>query len=80
MSAYYKEKNRDSKRKGLRPDLIERYEDVDLEEAGEIDKYGENPAGFGDDSYTQSSREKRKQKKTEAEVLEGGAVEKDPIK
>ena len=50
VSAYYKEKNRDKKRKGLRPDLIERYEDVDLEEAGEIDKYGENPAGFGDDS------------------------------
>ena len=80
VSAYYKEKNRDKKRKGLRPDLIERYEDVDLEEAGEIDKYGENPAGFGDDGYTQQSREERKRKKTEAEVLEVGKVEEEPIK
>ena len=80
VSTYYKEKNSDKKRTGLRPDLIERYEDVNLEEMGEIDKYGENPAGFGDDGYTQSSHEERDRKKTEAKVLEVGEVEKDPIK
>ncbi|MFQ5844071.1 MAG: hypothetical protein ACE5JG_03705 [Planctomycetota bacterium] len=37
VSEHFKERHREKRRTGLRPDLVDRYRDVDLTQAGEID-------------------------------------------
>ncbi len=56
-SEYFEEKHRSTPRKTLRPDLVDRSKDVDLDPDGSIDPDRTSPTIVGEDSYRQK-REK----------------------
>lgn len=66
VSTSYKEKHADKPRTGLRPDLVEKYRDVDLqeyEEGGESGTAGQTPAISGDAGFEEESREEAERRK-----------------
>jgi len=71
-SEYWEETHRDERRTGLRPDILDRNQDVDLEGYGAMKRGDDtNPAVAGDPGHDRDSAAEKRRKEIEEAILTG---------